>query len=235
MTTPLLQLNSLAVGYGGEALCPPATASIAGGEVWAVVGRNGAGKSTLLRTALGLHRAVSGSAQVLAKRPSYVPQRARVTHAAPGSAHDLIAGGVDRSWSFLRPRGEGWRAAVQRAAERAGCVELLPMRAASLSEGQKQRVLVARALASNPDLLVLDEPTSAMDSDAQSATFEMLAGLAAEGVAIVMVTHHVAAAAQWATHTMVLQRGETPAIGTLAAVSADPSIRAAFPALGGAA
>jgi zinc transport system ATP-binding protein len=222
----LLRARTLSVGFGRTAILPPVELELRRGELWGLIGRNGAGKTTLLRTLLGLHAPVSGD--VL--RPAtaaigYVPQRQAVDPLVPARARDLIAEGADRGWSFLRPiRAGGARARIARAAEATRSEALLARRYRDLSEGEKQRVLLARAVAGAPDLLVLDEPTSAMDLVAERQVTQLLAELRERfGMGIVLVSHHVALVARMADRLVFLDSDERVAVmGTAAEVLAHP-------------
>ncbi len=191
MASTLLGARQLEVGYRGRPILPAATFDVAAGSMCALVGRNGSGKTTLLRTLLGLLPPVGGEVVRAAGGIGYVAQRAELLDSVPARVIDLVGGGWDRGWSFVRPA-RGRRASVDAALHAAGCSELKSAQYTQLSEGQKQRVLLARALASTPDVLVLDEPSSAMDSEAEAALFDVLDGLRADrGVAVLVVSHQL--------------------------------------------
>jgi zinc transport system ATP-binding protein len=205
----LITLHDLVLGHGGRAILPPLTTAIHAEETWALVGRNGSGKTTLLRTLLGLLPRVGGSIE---RRPglavTYVPQRGDYDLTVPARVHDFVRGGLDRDWTFLRP-GRFWRHrdAIEAAMAETDVTRIAHRRFAELSEGQKQRVLIARALVSEPQVLVLDEPTSAMDTVAERAVFELLDRLRrGRGLAIVMASHQMAFLPSFATHAVFVDR-----------------------------
>lgn len=206
-TPSLLTVRDLRVGYGREVLLPAIDFAVGRGELWAVAGPNGAGKSTLIRTILGLQPSMGGTI-ALGGRVGYVAQRARVSGRMPGRVIDVVTSGLDTGWSFLRPGYLGLRrAAVERAMEITRTAELRRMQFDTLSEGQKQRVLVARALAAGGELLVLDEPTSAMDIEAEHRVMHLLDDVRARAdVGVLLVSHHIAVVAEFATHLVVLDR-----------------------------
>lgn len=190
---PLLTCSSLKVGYDEVAILPPCNFEISPGQVWALIGRNGSGKSTLFKTLLGTLSPVSGEITWEEEtRVSYVPQRGSIASNLPARARDIIEGGRDRGWSFLRP----WSTSEERAKADAvmaatHTAQLANKAFVELSEGQKQRVLIARALISDPDLILLDEPTSAMDPVNEANIFDLLNRLRRErNLSILLSTHH---------------------------------------------
>jgi ABC-type Mn2+/Zn2+ transport system ATPase subunit len=222
----LLRARALEVGFGRTAILPAIDLELRRGELWGLIGRNGAGKTTLLRTLLGLQAPVAGE---IVRPPSaaigYVPQRHAIDPLVPARAKDLIAEGADRGWSFLRPvRDAEARARIARAIEATHSEALLGRRYRDLSEGQKQRVLLARAVAGAPDLLVLDEPTSAMDLVAEREVTTLLAELRERfGMGIVLVSHHLGLVAKMADRLVFLDSDERVAVsGTVAEVLAHP-------------
>jgi len=221
----LLTGRGLVVGYDGRALLPALDdVAIAPGEAWCVLGRNGAGKTTLLRTLSGLLPPVRG---VVVRSPSlrlgYVPQRSDVDPLVPWRVVDLVQSGADRGLGFLP-----WRRAPDRASRLRALLDELdltslarePYRA--LSEGQKQRVLLARGLASAPSLLVLDEPTASMDVENERAVFAHLARIRASGTALLFITHDLAHAADLATHAVFVDKEDRAVrVGEMRAVLRD--------------
>lgn len=217
----LLHTEALEVGYHGRALLPPFALTVEAGEIWAVVGRNGGGKSTVLKTLLGLLPKVAGEIERAADlRMAYVPQRDDQNASVPGRVIDVVRGGLDRGWSFLRPGFLADRGPVDRALESCELTALVRHPFATLSEGQKQRVLVARALVSDPQIMFLDEPTSAMDPIYEEAIFALLHRLShARDLAIVVVSHQLSFVPRFATHMMLVDRDDAVVeIGDRAAV-----------------
>ena len=211
----LLRTRGLGVGFERRAILPPLDLEIRRRELWGVIGRNGAGKTTLFRTLLGLVPAVAGS---ITRSPGaaigYVPQRNALDPLVPARAADLIVEGADRGLSFLRPfRTADARARVARAIEATGSAPLLARRYRDLSEGEKQRVLLARALAGAPDLLVLDEPTSAMDLVAEREVTSLLAKLRDDlSIGVLLVTHHLGLVATIADRLLFLDADDHVAV-----------------------
>ncbi len=207
--SPLLVGRALRVGHARTPLLPPVDVSVRKGEVWALVGRNGAGKTTMLRTLLGLLPPVAGEVRVGARvSVGYVPQREDVDLSVPTRVIDLVRTGRDVGWSFLRPlHGIAQRALVERALQDSQTRELAHVQLAELSEGQKQRVLLARALVCAPELLVLDEPTSAMDVHSEQAVFDLLRALQQQrALAVLLISHDIERVLRFATHLIYVDK-----------------------------
>jgi zinc transport system ATP-binding protein len=176
--------------------------SIASGEFVAVAGPNGGGKTTLMRLALGLERPTRGRellfgepAHRFGDRPrlGYLAQRTRLGVAAPATVREVVEAGraALRPIGRLRPED---RLAVAEAIERVGLTDLARRPISRLSGGQQQRAFIAKALTSDPALLVLDEPTTGVDVEAQEALGTLLGRLHAElGVTILYVSHEFGA------------------------------------------
>jgi ABC-type Mn2+/Zn2+ transport system ATPase subunit len=210
-TRVLLSACHLVVGYEGKALLPRIDAlSIASGQAWCVLGRNGAGKTTLLRTLTGLLPPVSGElVRDSALRLGYVPQRSDVDALVPWRVHDLVASGADRGWGFFPwGRAQSERAAISRLLDELDLTGLSQHPYRSLSEGQKQRVLLARGLVSAPSLLVLDEPTASMDVENERAVFRHLERIKSDGTALLFITHDLEHAARLATHAVFVDKDD---------------------------
>jgi zinc transport system ATP-binding protein len=211
---PLLQCRQLVVGHGGRGILPPVDIDIRPGQLWAVIGRNGAGKTTWLRTLLGLLPPVSGALAFPGRAPrlSYLAQRQTFDPHYPLRVRDVVAMGTDRgSCWFARPRAQA--ALVDASLQQVGASELAQRPFRELSEGQKQRVLFARVAAAQPDLAVLDEPTSAMDLVAEQEAWQLLQRLRQEaGLALIVVSHYVGLAGRYADQIVFLDRESSAAV-----------------------
>lgn len=200
-------VEDLLVGYRGRALLPPVNARLLAGELWALVGRNGGGKTTLMRTLLGLQPSVGGTARLQTEaRVSYVPQRLSFDLSVPSRVRDFVRDGAETSWSFLTP----WRSdksRVDAALRDAGVADLAGEQLATLSEGQKQRAVVARALVTEPDLLVLDEPTSAMDPINERQIFALIGDIARQrDMAVLVASHQMSFLPEFANHALLVDK-----------------------------
>jgi ABC-type Mn2+/Zn2+ transport system ATPase subunit len=187
----VLRARHLAFGYGRRPLFRDLSFDVAAGDILGIVGPNGSGKSTLLRTMLGLLAPLAGSIE---RRPglviSYVPQRDRLDTSIPVTVLEVVLMGLAARAGALHRVGAAERAEGARALALLGDSGLAPRLFRNLSRGQQQRVLVARALAGRPDLLVLDEPTFGMDVAGEATMIEFLKRVNRERrVTIVVVTH----------------------------------------------
>jgi zinc transport system ATP-binding protein len=214
VTDPLVRCRALEVGHAGAALLPPIDLEVRPGEFWAVIGRNGSGKTSWLRTLLGLLPPVAGKVERKngSIRFAYLPQKAALDEQYPLLAREVVGMGAERGWSFLgRPR-KSARADVERALAEMGVGALAERPFRQLSEGQKQRVLLARVGASSADLAILDEPTSAMDAVAEREAFQLLSELRRRRpLAIVVVSHYLGLLREYADRALLLDR-DTPAV-----------------------
>jgi zinc transport system ATP-binding protein len=238
-TSTLLHCERLVIGHRGRPLVPAFQLAIARGTFVAIIGRNGAGKTTLLRTLVGLMPPISG--QVVRATPalrlSYVAQASTLDRMMPLRARDVVAWGGITRWNFLRwPDPKRTRAACDRALDEAGASALADRLFRTLSEGQKQRVLMARMLAAEPDVAFLDEPTSALDVVAEEETVSHLARLGRDrGIAVVVITHVIPIAARFADQVVLIDRDDGVVVsGPPATVLAHPTFQRQFGAQGDA-
>lgn len=227
----VLEAQGLRPGYAKRAILPPLSFQMREGEIWALFGPNGGGKSSLLRTLLDLQPPVEGSVQRARIRTSSVPQRQHLDALVPGRVIDIVRAGAERGWSFLQPwTTRAQRDAVERAIDDAEIRALLLQPFAELSEGQKQRVLIARALASEPGLLALDEPTSAMDPFHEEAVFRLLEKVArTRKLAVLVASHHMHILTECAHKAVYVDRERgVVASGRFEEVAAHPTVVARY-------
>ncbi|MBN1769665.1 MAG: metal ABC transporter ATP-binding protein [Deltaproteobacteria bacterium] len=193
--TPLIRCTKIAIGYSGRVLLDGIDFSLARGEFVGLVGPNGGGKTTLLRTVLGLIPPVRGEV-VRAPSPSggalrfgYVIQREHLDRVFPLSLREVVLMGRTARIGLLRFPGREDRRKVAEALERVGIADLADRPFRDLSGGQQQRAIIARALAEEPDVMVLDEPTTGTDVAGEGAVMDLLADLNRGGMTMLMVSH----------------------------------------------
>jgi zinc transport system ATP-binding protein len=216
----LIELDAVSFAYESGRVLSDVTLSIGAKDYVVLLGANGSGKTTLLKVALGLLRPTSGRA-LLFERPAtdprarervgYVPQRAVISSRLPATVLEVVLAGraaKRRFGGFTREE----REQAVRALERVGMAAFARRRIGELSGGQQQRVLIARALAADPGLLILDEPTAGVDRDSQLRFAEVLRGLNRDGVAIVIVAHDLGAVGRDVKRVLALHDGHVDQI-----------------------
>lgn len=206
----LIRLREVEIGYD-RPLLPPITLQIRQGDRLGILGPNGAGKSTLLRTIIGLLAPLSGRVEYpTGRRPriGYVPQTHRPDPSFPLSTEEVVLMGRYPGLGVVRRPVRADREAASAQLEKVGLLPKARAPFGSLSGGQRQRALVARALVGEPELLVLDEPTSEMDPAAEHALLHLVDQLAAtRRTCILFVTHQISAAAGFATSLALVNHG----------------------------
>jgi ABC-type Mn2+/Zn2+ transport system ATPase subunit len=205
----LVRLERAVIGYRTP-LLPPLDVGVRAGATLGVLGPNGAGKTALLKSMLGLLPLLGGRRvlpQGRAPRIGYVPQRDRLDQSWPLSVLDVVMMGRTRLLGPLHPFGARDRKLCREALEEIGVGDLADRPLYALSGGQHQRVLIARAIAAEPELLVLDEPTSAMDPAAERVLLDLVERLKrAHNLSVVLVTHQLTAVAGFATEVALVDR-----------------------------
>ncbi len=185
------------------------------GEVLALLGANGSGKSTAVRAVIGQVPLTGGDLELFGtpfarfrdwRRIGYVPQRSTAAGGVPATVREVVSSGR-LARTGLRPLGRKDRAAVARALELVGLADRAKDSVNALSGGQHQRVLIARALAGEPELLIMDEPLAGMDLDSQAVLAEALRELVGEGASVLLVLHELGPFAPLIDRAAVLRDG----------------------------
>lgn len=226
MTPPLLQTVDISVDYGRRPALLDVSLRLDAGEAVALVGLNGSGKSTLLRVLAGLQAA---RGQVILQRPHchHQPRSAPVAHVAqrntarwdlPVSVLDAVLTGRHR----FRRRGRRYaasdRIAAGAALDQLGIADLARRPVGQLSGGQAQRVMLARALAQEPQVLLLDEPLTGLDAPAAASLVETLLDLRGAGLAVLCALHELDVAREAFPRTVALAHGRVVGDGASAEV-----------------
>lgn len=195
MNEPIVVCEKLCVERDGAPVLNGLTLSVHKGDFLAVLGPNGGGKTTLLKVMLGLIKPSSGSVTVFGGQPGettgrigYVPQSLQFDRAFPISVREVVLMGRLSKSRLFRRYGREDRAKASEALEITGLTALADRRIGTLSGGELQRALIARALAGEPELLLLDEPTASVDPEMKTTIYDLLDKLKASHT-IVLVTH----------------------------------------------
>ena len=213
---PAVALRDASIGYGDVPIVAQVDLTVQAGEAVAVLGSNGSGKTTLARGLLGLAQVLGGEVELLGApvgrlrergRVGYVPQRHTVSGAVPATVREVVTVGRLARLGLLRRLGAADRAAVGEALAAVGLADRMEEPVASLSGGQQRRVLVARALAAKPELLIMDEPMAGVDAASQDALAEVLARVSATGTTLLVVTHETGPLSDVLTRAVVVDHG----------------------------
>ncbi len=203
---PVVALEAVSLGYNTRILHSGLSLEIRRGEFWGIVGPNGSGKTTLLRTILGTQAPLAGGVRrVKGLAFGYVPQTGTLDEGFPLTVAEIVMmGRYHRIGLFKRP-GPGDRDRVGQALADVGISNLADNLYRDLSGGQKQRCLIARALAGDPDVLVLDEPTTGVDMTSQKAILDLVRDLhALRRLTVLMVSHNLTEVANIARRVVLV-------------------------------
>lgn len=231
-TSPALEASDASFGYAGQAAVSHLNLVVQRGDVVALLGPNGSGKSTLVRGLLGLNEQLGGTVTALGKpigeretreQIGYVPQRHTLSASVHTTVREVVATGrlAHRRW---------WQRAtshdadlVDRALETVGLLDRAKADVATLSGGQQRRVLIARALAGEPEVLMMDEPIAGVDAASQEVLARVIERLAARGVTMLIVTHELTALESTITHIIAMEAGVVTFDGPVGDFSTPPS------------
>ncbi|MBV0903048.1 metal ABC transporter ATP-binding protein [Haloarcula salina] len=213
-TASVIELSDVEFGYTSTPVVEDISIQIDPGEYVAVVGPNGSGKSTLMRLMLGLVRPDDGVATLFGEpahkfddgsRIGYVAQHASASKEMPITVREVVKMGRFPHVGYGRLSSEDW-AIVDGALDTVGMTAFADRRVTQLSGGQRQRAFIARALASEADLLVLDEPTVGVDIESVGAFYELLDSLNRGGITVLLIEHDLSAVTEHAERVICLNR-----------------------------
>ncbi|HET9411905.1 MAG TPA: metal ABC transporter ATP-binding protein [Candidatus Saccharimonadales bacterium] len=193
----LIDADNIAVVFNAEPAIEDVSLCVHSGEFIGLIGPNGAGKTTLLKVLLGLQKPTRGTVRMVKKGGiGYIPQRTAMQHnQMPISVAEVVA---------LGSNGNVLKAG--NALQAVGLQDLAKKRFSELSGGQQQRVFIAKALAHEPSILVLDEPTTGVDEHSQQEFYHILQSLQSRGMTIIMVSHDVDTVLSLVTRVVCLNR-----------------------------
>jgi manganese/iron transport system ATP-binding protein len=209
---PTIELERVSVAFTDRPALENVSFQLRRGERVAVVGPNGAGKSTLFNVIVGTVKPALGKVRIYGSGPAehtcigYVPQRKKIDWRFPATVWDVVMMGRTARIGLLRRPGPIDRQMVEQALVEAQAADLARRQIGELSGGQQQRVFLARALAQEAEVLLLDEPLTGLDTPSQEAVLGVLDGLRARGIGILVATHDLGQAAQMYERILLLNR-----------------------------
>jgi len=203
MTQPIIEFRNATITYEDRIAVRGITAKIYPGEFIGIIGPNGSGKTTLFRGILGMQslargdilvhgRSVRNESKSIRKSVGYLPQRESLDPTVPGLVREVVLMGLYSQIGLFRRPGEKEHEQVRKVLRMVEMEEHIDDPVGHLSGGQQQRVFLARALVSNPDMLLLDEPTSAIDPGTQARLIELISQVQSKlNLTILFITHDV--------------------------------------------
>jgi branched-chain amino acid transport system ATP-binding protein len=250
VTEPLLEVQDLSVRFGGIRAVSGVALTVGAGEILSIIGPNGAGKTTIFNVVTGLYRPTTGEVRLRGRPISLLPPHARarlgiartfqnirlfrdltvgenVRVARYGRARTGLLGSLLRTPGFRRERDET-DGRVAALLEGVGLHDRSRELARNLPYGDQKRLELARALAVEPSVLLLDEPAAGMSTGEADALMVLIRGLRDRGLAILLVEHHIRVVMGVSDRVLVLNHGERIAEGPPAAVRRDPAVIAAY-------
>lgn len=207
----VFECNNVTLGYENRIVESNLNFSLNEGEYLCIVGENGTGKSTLIKTLLGLIKPLEGRVKVDTGRKAgkgigYLPQQTQAQKDFPASVWEVVLSGVLNSEHRSPFYSKADKSEARKSLEKLGILNLRKRCYRELSGGQQQRVLLARALCATNNALILDEPVTGLDPAAAKDFYEEIRKLNEEGVTIIMVTHDIKNALEYATHILHLEQ-----------------------------
>ena len=221
----IVSLRSASFGYGDRAVVSDVTIDIQAGEVLAILGPNGSGKSTLVKGILGLNDHIGGQVELFGTpfdgfrdhaRLGYVPQRHTLSTSVRATAAEIVAIGRLPHQGWLGRVNQEDRRIIEESLALVGLADRANAEVSTLSGGQQRRVLIARALAAQPDVLIMDEPTAGVDLANQEVLSQVLARLVGRGATMLIVTHELRALGGVLSRIVELDAGRITFDGTSA-------------------
>lgn len=208
----IVRVSNLSVWYENTPALEQVSFELKGGERVAIVGPNGAGKSTLFKVIAGVQRPTQGEVEVFGHLPgghiciAYVPQRSQVDWSFPVSVADVVMmGRIGRLGLFRWPAASDWKK-VNQALEVVGLGAMAGRQISQLSGGQQQRMFIARALAQEAELMLMDEPLTGLDVNSQRDILNILAELSRRSVTVLVALHDLKLAAERFDRVLLLNR-----------------------------
>ncbi|MEO8423436.1 MAG: ATP-binding cassette domain-containing protein [Actinomycetota bacterium] len=237
----VVRIDEATVAIASNRVLGPVSLTVRSGETWAILGPNGSGKSTLLDLAGGIRHPTSGVVEIFGGRLGSVDVRAirarigfvghHVSEAIPAHLHvrDVVLTGKRSTLvPWMQTFDDDDRRLADELLHRVRCEDLSSRSLETCSQGERQRVLLARALFGRPELLLLDEPMAGLDLPGRESLLEALSSTADASPTMILVTHHVEEIPRTATHAALLRQGRLVSSGPIRGVLTDANVTACF-------
>ena len=213
---PQIICENVSLGYENRPILKDLSFTVNSGDYLCIVGENGSGKSTLMKTMLALTPPLAGCIRMeeglTSTQIGYLPQQTQVQRDFPASVREVVLSGFQGRCGLRPFYTKEEKKAAQENMERMAISQFARKCYRELSGGQQQRVLLARALCATRKCLLLDEPVSGLDPKVTTEMYEIIRSLHAEGITVIMISHDIHAALEYATH--ILHIGQQVFFGT---------------------
>lgn len=213
---PQIICENVSLGYENRPILKDLSFTVNSGDYLCIVGENGSGKSTLMKTMLALTPPLAGCIRMeeglTSTQIGYLPQQTQVQRDFPASVREVVLSGFQGRCGLRPFYTKAEKKAAQENMERMAISQFARKCYRELSGGQQQRVLLARALCATRKCLLLDEPVSGLDPRVTTEMYEIIRSLHAEGITVIMISHDIHAALEYATH--ILHIGQQVFFGT---------------------
>ncbi len=207
----LLSAKKLSIGYPDRVVCKDLNFSVNKGDFLSIIGENGTGKSTLIKTILGLNKVLKGELafgdNLIKSHIGYLPQVSESQKDFPATVWEVVTSGFVGNMGFRLFFSKAEKERAISVMTDLGIIELKKKSFKELSGGQQQRVLLARALVATNGLLILDEPTNALDAKFTRSFYSLLKKLNKEGLTIIMVSHNIDKVLEMSSHIVAIRKG----------------------------
>jgi len=204
-----LEVNNVSFSFGSTKVLSNISFHIEKGDFLAILGPNGSGKTTLIKLMMGIYPTTRGSIKILGKelnnfvdwsKLGYVPQKASsIEQQFPATVEEVVAMGLLSQKKFPKILNSEDKKKVLHALKEVNMTQYATRRIGELSGGQQQRVLIAKALIGNPEIIILDEPTTGVDQESQTKFYELLHNLNNKGITIILISHDIGRITQYVT------------------------------------
>ena len=207
----IIEVHDLTISYHKKPALWNVDIDLPEGKIIGIIGPNGAGKSTLLKAIMGLLPMASGYIKIydqpleeIRNKVSYVPQRGSVDWDFPANVREVVTMGLYKQQKWYERTSQKDKENVEKALEKVGMLPFANRHISQLSGGQQQRVFLARAMAQNADLYLMDEPFAGVDASTESSILDLLGAMRDEGKTIVVVHHDLQTAKDYFDHIVLL-------------------------------